>query len=255
MKQVDIHKKDLEIACNGRIIRGTSIVPAGINKFPMVIFSHGYNGTSSGFDRIAIHLVENGIGVLLYDFCGGSVLSKSSMCTTDMTIFTEKEDLCAILENVTTWQNVDLDNLYLFGASQGGLVSVLVGQEYEAKIKGMILLFPALCIADDWNEKFAKAEDIPDEVEFWGMKLGKNFFMSLRNFKIFEAIGKFQKKVLVMHGDMDPVVPLSYSEKLVEIYPNAHLEVFAGEGHGFSDSAYEVMCEMTSEFIRSCRFL
>lgn len=244
-----MRKQDITITHHGRIIIGTLVLPLNCEKCPLVILSHGYNGSGLGFSKLADFLACNNIAAFYFDFCGGSVNSKSSLPTTSMTIFTEKEDLIAVLEAAGEWTSVDDDNIYLFGESQGGLVSALVAKEYEAEIKGLVLLYPALCIADNWNERFAKETDIPEEYEFWGMNLGKNFFTSLRTFNTFEAISGIQKRVLVMHGDKDPVVPLSYSEKIMHMYSDVQLEVFEGEGHGFTETAYDKVCEMTKSFV------
>lgn len=244
-----MNKRDITILHHGRAIKGSLLLPVEHEKCPLVILSHGYNGSGAGFEKMANYLTKNGIGAFYYDFCGGSVNSKSSMETTSMTIFTEKEDLCAVLETVKNWSFADQDNIYLFGESQGGLVSALVASEHENDMKGMLLLYPALCVADNWNERFATVDEIPDEFELWGMKLGKKFFTTLRDFRTFEVIGGFGKKVFIMHGDMDPVVPLSYSQKLINLYPDACLEVFEGEGHGFSEESYNRVCQITTDFI------
>ena len=39
--------------------------------------------------------------------------------------------------------------------------------------------------------------------------------------------------MLLIHGDADSIVPLSYSERALEVYPSAELKVVEGGGHGF----------------------
>ena len=67
----------------------------------MVIMSHGFNGCGDDFKEYAKILTKNEIGVLTYDFCGGSLHSKSDLSTTEMTVFTAKEDLLAVIDFVT----------------------------------------------------------------------------------------------------------------------------------------------------------
>lgn len=38
---------------------------------------------------------------------------------------------------------------------------------------------------------------------------------------------------MLIHGDEDAIVPLSYSQRAVDVYPSARLEVIEGAGHGF----------------------
>lgn len=233
----------------GREVFGTLYLPEGRGPFPAVIFSHGYNGSGDDFADYAVYLTGRGIGAFCYDFCGGSVRSRSSMKTTEMTIFTEKEDLCAVLDAIRQEPQLNADRVFLFGGSQGGLVSALTADENEKKVRGLILLFPALCIADDWNARFPETSDIPDEEELWGMKLGRVFFESIRGFDTFAHVGHYAGKVLVMHGDCDTVVPVEYSEKISRMYPQARLEIFQGEGHGFSESGNRRAAELTAAFV------
>ncbi|WP_264191410.1 alpha/beta hydrolase family protein [Metabacillus litoralis] len=196
-------------------------------------------------------LAKNDIAALCFDFCGGSVHSKSDLKTNEMSIFTEKDDLCAIIENVKNWENVDSTNIFLFGGSQGGLVSALVAEEYVEEIKGLLLLFPALCIADDWNNKFPTLESIPDTHELWGVQLGRVFFESIHGYNVFEHIGNFNKNVVIFHGDQDEIVPLDYGKKAAMVYPQAKIEIFSGEGHGFSEASNKKVSEMTLEFVKT----
>lgn len=242
--------RNITITHHGRNISGNAFLPDK-EKYPFVVFSHGFNGSGDNFRIEAETLAKNGIGSFTYDFCGGALDSKSDMHTYEMTVFTEKEDLFAVLNTVRTWQNVDNNSIFLFGASMGGLVSALAAEEYADEIKGMILLYPALCVADDWNERFPDVDDIPQMYDVWGVPLGKCFFETLHGFDVFGNIGKYSGDVLIMHGDKDNIVPAEYSERAQEIYKNSCLEIFQGEGHGFSAAGNDRMTQMLIEFIIS----
>ncbi len=226
-------------------------MPNSKEKCPIVIFSHGFNGTNIEFAMNSEYLTKNGVGAFCFDFCGGSVNSKSDLKTNEMSIFTEKEDLCAVVENIKNWENVDPDNIFLFGGSQGGLVSALVADEYVEEIKGLLLLFPALCIADDWNKRFPTLESTPDTLELWGVLLGRIYFASIHDYNVFDHIGKFNKNVLIFHGDQDEIVALEYGNRAEKLYPHARIEVFPGEGHGFSEAGNKRVAEMTYEFVKT----
>ena len=241
----------MNIPLHNRKIDGILYTPQGEGSFPIVIFSHGYNGHKSDFDSTARYLAEHGICAFSYTFCGGSTRDESGMPTKEMTLFTEKEDLQAVIAFVKTLEQVDVSNIFTFGASQGGLVTALTVDDLSDEIKGMILLFPAFCIADNWNERFPEVEDIPEEVELWGMKLGRGFFESIHGFDVFAHVGKYNNNILVMHGDRDPIVAMGYSERIVEVYPKVRLEVFLGEGHGFTEEGIQRMTEMLYEFVTS----
>ncbi|MDE7297509.1 MAG: alpha/beta hydrolase [Lachnospiraceae bacterium] len=245
MKRTEIRLKE-----NQRELYGVLIAPEGEGKHPVVICSHGYNGSGRDFEQMAEYLAENGAAAFCYDFCGGSVNARSSMATVDMTIFTEKEDLHSVIRYIKESGAADAENIFLFGGSQGGLVSALVAEEAKEDIRGLILLFPAMCIADNWNARFPREEDIPEVQELWGMNLGREFFMTLRGFDVYQHIGGYKRSVQVIYGENDPIVSLSYMEKLKTVYPDMRLDIFKNEGHGFSEEGNRRVAEMTLEFVR-----
>lgn len=247
-----MYLKQIQITHRGRTVNAACYQPDKEGRFPFVIFSHGYNGHRTDFDRSAKYLAQNGIASVCFTFCGGSTRDVSGFPTTEMTLFTEKEDLNAVIDTVRSWGCADRQNLYLFGASQGGMVSALTAEERSADIRALILLFPAFCIADDWNARFPNKEDIPDSQELWGMTLGRRFFEAIRGFQIKERIGQFSGKVLLMHGTEDRVVNMDYAVWASKQYPDARLELFEGEGHGFSEEGSRRTDEMTLQMIRTC---
>ncbi len=170
--------------------------------------------------------------------------------TTDMTIFTEKSDILAIFDYFQTMENVDTEQIFLFGGSQGGLVTALAAEERAEKVKGMILYFPAFSIPDDWRKNYPDIEKIPETVDFWGLKLGRNFFTDIHDFYTFDNIGSYDKDVLILHGDRDEIVPLSYSVEAQKKYPHAELITMNGEGHGFSPTGANMAKEKVLEYLQ-----
>jgi fermentation-respiration switch protein FrsA (DUF1100 family) len=66
------------------------------------------------------------------------------------------------------------------------------------------------------------------------MNLGRAYFEPLLNYDVYTDIAAYDKDVLLIHGDADSIVPLSYSERALKSYASARLEVLPGAGHGFS---------------------
>lgn len=240
--------KELKIEHDGRCNDGVFYIPDA-DTYPLIIMSHGYNGHASDFEKAGPFFAEHGIGVISYTFCGGTTRDTSGFPTTSMTLFTEKEDLLAVLRLAQSYKEVQKDSIFLFGASQGGMISALVAAEVEEEIRGLILQYPALCIPDDWNTHFKDEKDIPEQMDLWGMDLGHDFFATLRDFRVYETITTYKRPVLVMHGDQDAVVPVSYGIEAAGRYKNARLEIFHGEGHGFSAEGEKTMQEMVLAFI------
>lgn len=241
---------ELKVPHNGRCSDIVFYKPDVKEKYPIVIFSHGYNGHKSDFEISAKYFAENGIGAVCHTFCGGSTRDESGFETTDMTLFTEKEDLIAIVNEVKKWENTD--KIFLFGGSQGGMVSAMTADEIENDIEGLILLYPAFCIVDNWNERFPNIDDIPEKEVLWGMTLGKKFFESIHGYSVKEMVGKYSKNVLIMHGEKDDIVSKEYAIWAKNVYKNVKLEIYANEGHGFSENGNRRMEAMTMYFVHDC---
>ncbi len=235
-------------------IYGKLFIPEKEGKCPAVIISHGFNGTHADFAAECRLFAEHGYIVYAYDFCGGSARSQSrGKTSTEMTVYTEMADLLAVVKNVRLLETADPTQIFLFGASQGGLVTALAAERIKDGIAGMILYYPALNIPDDWRSRFASEADIPETYEpfHWGLLLGKVFFTSIRDLYPFEIIGGFKKGVLIIHGDEEPVVPRRYLDKAAEVYQNSERIVLKGEGHGFTPSGGAAAREYVLGFLEA----
>lgn len=220
---------------DGNQIYGLLYVPKNAGeKMPAVIFSHGFGGNYQVGTQYAEALAGKGYVVYCFDFCGGSPGSRSDGSTLDMSIFTEQADLEAVIHMMQEQPVVDEENIFLMGTSQGGAVSAITAAANKEEIKGAILLYPAFVLVDRTKEQFEDVEDIPDTYDLMWMTVGRAYAENLLDYDIYEAISAYDKDVLLIHGDADNIVPLSYSEKAVETYDSARLEVLPGAGHGFS---------------------
>lgn len=226
--------EELTIQDGENEIYGKLYTPEEEGIYPAIILSHGYNGIHADFTNECRYFAQNGYIAYSFDFCGGSGRSKSSGKTTDMTIFTEKENLLAVFHHISSMENVDSERVFLLGGSQGGLVTALAAEEVAENVKGLILYFPAFNIPDNWRGTFSDVEKIPETYDFWGLKLGREFFASMHDFDPFENIGSYSKNVLIIYGRKDAIVPLSYVERAKETYQNAELIIMENEGHGFT---------------------
>ena len=203
-------------------------------KMSTVIFSHGFGGNYQVGTQYAEALAAKGYVVYCFDFCGGSPGSRSDGSTMKMSVFTEQADLEAVIDMMQKQPFVDSKNIFLMGTSMGGAVSAITAAAHEDEIQGAILLYPAFVLVDDAKEQFDSTADIPDTYYHMWMTVGRVFAEDLLDYDIYGATSAYKKDVLLIHGDADGIVPLSYSEKAVETYDSARLEVLPGAGHGFS---------------------
>ena len=251
-KNQSFHVEEFHIknTISNETIYGKIYIPNGTSKsWPTIIISHGYNGCCDSFLPECEYFASHGYVAIAFDFCGGSTRSQSSMSTICMSLFTEKSDLLSVLSYAKELNYVDNSKIFLLGGSQGGFVTALTAEEIEEQICGMILYYPAFCIPDNWRDNLSELKQLPKIINFWDMPIGEPYFKCALSLNTFEEIGKFSKNVLIIHGDLDTVVPLSYSQKAVELYPNAKLFVLENEEHGFSEKGTNFSKRITLNFM------
>ncbi len=197
-------------------------------KYPLVILSHSAFLTNSSLKSYAYQFAKRGFLAYAFDFCGGSSSSKSDGDMKKMTIFTEVNDLKAVINDLKNRNNVDQKNILLFGTSQGGLISSLVANDYNDIINKLILLYPAFNIPDQ-AKNYSSTPFNP---------FGDDFINTLINYDPFEHIDNFKKDVIIFHGTNDTTVDISYSIKASEIYSSCSLIKIDNAGHGFNNDNF-----------------
>lgn len=253
-KEYEYISQELYVQRGGDQIYGVIYIPQNAGEqMPAVIFSHGFGGTHQVGDGYARALAQKGYVVYCFDFCGGAPGSRSSGSTLEMSVFTEKADLEAVMEMMQELDYVDREDIFLMGTSQGGAVSAITGADHEDEVQGMILLYPAFVLADRANELFQSVEEIPETYYFMCMDVGRAYFEPLIGYDIYEDVAGYQKDVLLLHGDQDNIVPLSYSERALEVYPSAELEVISGAGHGFYGENEQLAVEYILNYLETHR--
>lgn len=198
-------------------------------------------------------LAEHGYVVYCFDFCGGSSGCRSDGSTLEMSVFTEQADLEAVIAMMQGLEYVDSENLFLMGTSQGGAVSAITGAAHKEEIRGMVLLYPAFLLAERANELFQSVEEIPDTYFFLWMEVGRAYFEPLIGYDIYEEIAAYDRDVLMIHGDADSIVPLTYSERALEVYPSSELKVISGGGHGFYGEDARQVIDYMLEYLEAHR--
>ncbi len=218
-----------------------------------VILSHGFMANERTCFTYAKLLAEMGFLAVTYDFCGGGIICRSDGRKQDMTVLTEKADLIAVIKYVR--EQYDVSDVFLLGCSQGGFVSALTASELgEENISGLILFYPAICIPDDARAgrmMFYKFDpkNIPDLLGRFPMKLGGDYARSVISMDPYEEMKGYGGPVFLIHGTADPIVNISYSQKLKNIYPGCTYVEVEGAGHGFKRQYDRQACEALKQFM------
>ena len=207
-------------------LRGTLFRPAEGETFPVAVVSHEFMANRLFTMRYARFLASLGYAAFCYDFSGGCIVGASQGRTTDMTVFTEMEDLKAVIAYAKAQSFADPDRLLLMGCSQGGLVTALTAAEPETQAEAIILFYPALSIPDDARKgsmmraRFDPA-DIPETMRCGPMKLGRDYAASVLELDPFSVISAYRGDVLLVHGNADTLVDISYSRRAYDAYRGA----------------------------------
>ena len=224
-----------ELTCerNGLNIYGVMYRADTQGRLPAVVLSHSSSLTHAAMAGYAEKLAAEGYAAYCFDFCGGSSESLSDGSEEDMTVFTEVDDLRAVVQRIKQLDYVDADNVVLLGSSQGGLVSALLAEELGTGIKAMVLFYPAFNIPE-MVKMFEGFGSFGDFGSFGSMS--EAYVNSIKDYDVWSNIGTYPNPVCIVHGTNDFIVPISNSEKAVELYPNAVLNKIEGANHGFNEA-------------------
>ncbi len=262
---MDITKNDFRCTQGERDIYGEILYPDS-EPAGVVILSHGFMSCMYDMMNPAQLLVRRGFISVCFDFVGGSRTRLSGGKLSDMTVFTEVEDLKDVVDYVKSRTEFDSLPLYLMGSSQGGLVTALTAAEIweKVKIEGIILEFPALCIPDDARSgnmvgyRF-DPDGIPDLIDpvDGREQMSGSLPREVIGMDVYRDIVAYKGKVLILHGDRDRLVNISYSEKAEKAYTDGKCDcsfvTLHGAGHGFNQAQDEFADDVIAHFMAGYR--
>ena len=243
-----INTQEYRISASLGQLYGVLSMPGGEGPFSLVILCHGFGVNMAGNQDYADHFLAQGFAVFNFDFCGGGYGSRSEGSMLEMSVLTEKADLNAVLDTFDS--DPRFSSIFLWGASQGGFVASCVAAERQEDVRALVLEFPAYVI-HDYVKKFVLPDgSFPDTYKVLGIPVGPVYGEDALSFDICDMLGNFPGNVLILHGDRDTVVPISYAERATEIFPSAKLTVMPDQSHGFTGQARSEAKEKESAFLK-----
>ena len=253
-KEYQVTRTDFSTQRDGLKIGGVLYLPAGFKgKMPAIICCHGLSGSFSDTVPYGDAAARLGFAACCFDFCGGPRgMSLSEGEREDNTLLTEVADLAAVYDALASREDIDPEKIFVLGGSQGGLVAALFAAQHPSGIAGLGLLFPAFNIPDLvrlYVTLYGGPDNVPDSVSLSGHTFWRKYVLEAFDLYPYELIGKYEGPVLILHGDKDEMVPLSYSEDAVKTYKNASLIVLEGQYHGFNSTGVTLAIEYLGEFL------
>ena len=210
-------------------------------KKPLAILCHGYNSSTREVEAYAECLAMQGIASYAFDFCGGSNNSRSQGLTTEMSVFTEADDVAAVVEALNRWSFVDTNRLALLGCSQGGLVAAIASSQMPDAFKTLVLVYPALLIGEHAvNVHPQEARTSQQGVMVMGMMLSHVYYDRLVGYHVFDEMPKYKQPVMIVYGDKDPIAAGDYMERAKNTYRQCEVNVIPDGAHGFPASPTHV---------------
>lgn len=218
-------------------------------KQGIVILSHGFGGTHHfGYGYVEM-LNRLGYQAYFFDFAHGSPHSRSDKNTMQMSVLDMQRQLEAIVEHFRKQPDIDHGRIVLLGESQGGLISALAAARLKNKVERLVLVYPAFCIPYHWRAHYPTMESIQDTTRLWQVPMGRQYFEEIHTMDAFTLAKDYERPVLIVHGDSDPIVPYADSERMQKLYRNATLHRIPGAGHGFNPEQFKQNLGYIEEFL------
>ncbi len=224
--------------------------PEGAEKCPLVILVHGLTGHMEERHILAAArtMLEAGYAVLRVEMYGhgGSEgeFRKHTMFKWIGNIM-DVTDYARSLDFVT--------DLVLCGHSQGGLLTVLAGGMRTDAYKALIPLSPAVSIPDMarkgvfFDARF-DPDHVPDEVDVGYYFLDGDYFRCAQLIHPEDAVRRYPGPVLIVHGEADEAIPISWGRDTAALYRNCRLAVIPDDLHCY-DRHVDLMAEAIRSFL------
>ena len=222
------------------------------DKCPLMIWVPGFTGhiEEPHMVGIAAHVVSLGYAVMRVELYGHG---KSDGEFQNHTILKWIDQMLTVVDYAAALPFVS--DLYLAGHSQAGLMTIILGAMEQDRVKAILPLAPAIVIRDAAMEgnMFGAAFDpknIPQKVDMGeGRILLGNYFRVAQLLPVEECIRRFDKPVLIVHGDEDDAVPVEYAYEVAKLYQNCTLKIIKGDNHCY-DNHLDEACEAVGEFLK-----
>ncbi|WP_143796746.1 alpha/beta fold hydrolase [Oenococcus oeni] len=209
----------------------------------------GISAASSFYE--AEKICQTNKNVLIFDFMGGSSVSQSDGKTTEMSTLTEVKDLECVVNSVISDDRFDNKAITLLGFLTRR-ISLCFGSRQTSRSNSKIdFFYPAFSIPDTVKKMshHIPAFLMPKKMNIDGNILGPIFVKDVRKLHIWKEFKKYQKPVLIIYGEKDPICTQACISKAKASYSNLQLLEIPEAGHGFSKEQTDTAMNAVFSFL------
>lgn len=203
---------------------------------PPLVLLHGNGGSIAGRANMLPKLSEKYKVIAIDSRCHGK-----SGCSKELNYEMMAADVNSLLNELK------IDSAFIWGHSDGGIIGLIMGYEYPAKVKRLVAS-GANVVPDNTAlepvlvELMQNYKAIPDTL------MQKHLKLMVEHPHInYEQLGKINAPVMIVSGDRDAVL-LEHSIKIFRSIPNSNLCVLPASTHFVSDEKPTLMIYWLNEF-------
>lgn len=234
-----------------RRVRGRVHRPGGAGELPWVLVLHGFKGFFEWgfFPWLCDSIARHGMAAVVFN-ASGSGVGPDGETFDDLESF-RRDTLSRHAQDIARVRDLALagglgplspTRRGVFGHSRGGGMALVHAVE-DGAYRG-VATWAALDSFDRWDEATKQVWRRAGEISVLNARTGQELPMGVemlddyeRNTQRFDVVAcarRLRAPLLLLHGDRDPVVPVSAGRALEAAAPNAErLVTLAGEGHTF----------------------
>lgn len=226
--------------------------PAGSGgPFPVVVLNHGYTPPEnyiSGFGTRARDVfARSGFMTISPDYRGHG---KSQGGAFNTNRYYYPVDVTILIKSLSNIPEADTKNVFLWGHSMGGGVSVKAAVLSGIKINGISLWAPVSLEERKNFERYLKS--FGEDSDFSGVENDQDFWDKV---SIGDSLGRLNSNIIIHHGTTDLEVPYDWTTndlipKLIKNKVGYELFTYEDEGHNFENGAWNTVVARDIGFFR-----
>ena len=142
------------------------------------------------------------------------------------------------------------DRVILMGSSLGGYLTAVYAARHPQQVERAIMMAPAFCFARRYSAELPELEDWKRtgvmELFHYGDKRPRELRYNLITDGLeYEDYPDVQQPALILHGALDPVVPVMLSQEFARLHPStSRLRIYPKSGHELTDVVDEMWAEI-----------